>query len=95
MIDRIFGSATICPTAPTGAQTPLLHIAQYVTWGVLAIFVLAVVVAVGAIVAGRMFGLQHASKVGMVSAVVVVVSAIAYVSLPGILTSILGGGCIG
>ena len=52
------------------------------------------VVAIGAIVAGRIFNMPHASKVGIVSIFVVVLAAIAYMVLPGIVDSILGTGCI-
>jgi hypothetical protein len=49
------------------------------------LFVIAVVVAIGAIVAGRLFSMPHASKVGVVSIVVVFLYAIAYMVLPGLI----------
>ena len=52
------------------------------------------VVGVGAIVAGRLFSMPHASRVGVISVVVVFVAAIAYLILPGMLTGLLGVGCI-
>ena len=58
------------------------------------LFVIAVVIAIGAIVAGRLFSMPHASKVGVVSIVVVFLSAIAYMVLPGLIDSLLGSGCI-
>lgn len=57
-------------------------------------FLLAIIVGVGAIVAGRLFSMPHASRVGVISVVVVFVAAIAYLVLPGMLTGLLGVGCI-
>ena len=55
---------------------------------------LAALAAVKAIVAGRLFGMPHASKVGIISVVIVFVAAIAYLTLPGMLATLLGAGCI-
>ena len=85
----------ICPTAPAGAQKYVDQIISYVLWGVGILFVVALVVAVGAIVAGRVFSMPHASKVGVISIVVVFICAIAYLVLPGMLMAIMGSGCIG
>jgi hypothetical protein len=70
------------------------QITGYVLWGVGILFVIAVVVAIGAIVAGRLFSIPHASKVGVVSIVVVFIAAIGYLVLPGMLAALLGTGCI-
>jgi hypothetical protein len=67
----------------------------YVLWGVLILFGLGVIVAIGAIVAGRLFSMPHASKVGVISIVVVFVAALAYLIVPGVLDAILGSGCLG
>lgn len=85
----------ICPVAPGNAQTYVDQITGYVLWGVGVLFVVAIVVAVGAIVAGRLFSMTHASRVGVISIVVVFLAAIAYLVLPGMLQSILNTGCIG
>ena len=81
----------ICPVAPGNAQRYVDQITGYVLWGVGMLFVIAVVIAIGAIVAGRLFSMPHASKVGVVSIVVVF---IAYMVLPGLIDSLLGSGCI-
>ena len=52
------------------------------------------IVAIGAIIAGRVFGMPHASKVGVISVVVVFICAVAYLVLPGMVNGILGNGCI-
>ena len=80
----------VCPVAPGDAQKYIDQITGYVLWGVGVLFLLAIVVGVGAIVAGRLFSMPHASRVGVISVVVVFVAAIAYLILPGMLT----GGCI-
>jgi hypothetical protein len=87
-------AAKVCPKAPPGAEGPTNEITGYVLWGVIALFGIAVIVAIGAIVAGRVFGMPHASKVGVISIVVVFVCAVAYLVLPGMVDGILGKGCI-
>jgi hypothetical protein len=46
-------------------------------------------------VAGKIFGMQHASKAGVIGLAVAVLAAVAYQVAPGIIVSILGSGCIG
>ena len=84
----------VCPKAPPGAVGPTNELTGYVLWGVGILFVIGLVVAVGAILGGRIFSMPHASKVGVVSIVVVFVSAVAYLALPSMLDGILGSGCI-
>ena len=86
--------AQVCPKAPPGAVGPTNEITSYVLWGVIVLFGLGIVIAIGAIIAGRVFSLPHASKVGVISVVVVFACAIAYLVLPGMLNGILGKGCI-
>ena len=87
-------AAKVCPQAPPGAVGPTNEITGYVLWGVIILFGLGIIIAIGAIIAGRVFSLPHASKVGVISVVVVFACAIAYLVLPGMLTGILGKGCI-
>ncbi|MGL5825278.1 MAG: hypothetical protein ACRCYU_10750 [Nocardioides sp.] len=87
-------AAEVCPKAPPGAVGPTNDITSYVLWGVGVLFGLAIIVGIGAIIAGRVFALPHASKVGVISVVVVFACAIAYLALPGMLSGILGRGCI-
>lgn len=87
-------AAQVCPKAPPGAVGPTDEITSYVLWGVIVLFGLGIVIAIGAIIAGRVFSLPHASKVGVISVVVVFACAIAYLVLPGMLNGILGKGCI-
>ena len=84
----------ICPKAPPGAQQYADDITGYVLWGVIALFGVGVVIAIGAIVAGRVFNMPHASKAGIVGIFVVILAAFLYVIAPPIVDSILGNGCI-
>ena len=85
----------ICPVAPPGAQQYADQLTGYVLWGVLALFVVGVVIALGAVVAGRIFGMPHASRAGVIGVVVVFIAAIAYMVLPSMVAAITGSGCIG
>ena len=87
-------AAQVCPKAPPGAVDPVNEITAYVLWGVVVLFGFGVVIGIGAIVGGRIFSMPHASKVGVVSIVVVFTAAIGYLILPGMLDGILGKGCI-
>jgi hypothetical protein len=84
----------VCPLAPPGAQTYVDQLTGYVLWGVLALFAVGAIIGIGAIVAGRLFQMPHASKAGIVSLVILAVAAIFYMIGPAILHGILGTGCI-
>ena len=84
----------VCPKAPPGAVAPTNTLTGYVLWGVVTLFVIGIVIAIGAVLGGRIFSMPHASKVGVVSIVVVFVSAVAFLALPSMLDGILGSGCI-
>lgn len=84
----------VCPVAPGNAAQYVDQITGNVLWAVGVLFILAIVVGIGAIVAGRLFGMPHASKVGIISLVVVFVAAIAYLTLPGMLAALMGSGCV-
>lgn len=93
-IGRFYQLAAVCPKAPPGAQTYVNDITGYIQWAVLAIFAAGVIVAIGAIAAGRMFGMPHASKMGIVSAVVVFLAAIGYMVAPAMIEGVTGKGCV-
>lgn len=86
--------ARVCPQAPPGAQVHVDNILGYVLWGVGILFFLGLIIGVGAIAGGRMFGMPHASTGGIIGLVIVFISVIAYLILPGILESMLGSGCV-
>lgn len=84
----------VCPVAPPGAQQYADQLMGYVLWAVIAMFILGIVVGIGAIVGGRIFGMPHASKAGVVGLVMVFVAVIAYLILPGIVRAMTGSGCV-
>lgn len=84
----------VCPVAPPGAQVYADQLMGYVLWGVIALFGLGVVVSIGAIVAGRVFGMPHASKAGIVGIAMVFLAVILYLVLPGLVTTMTGSGCV-
>lgn len=84
----------ICPVAPPGADKYADQITGYVLWGVIALFGVGVIVMVGAIVAGKVFSMPHASKAGVVGLFVILLAVVAYLVAPGIVQSMLGRGCI-
>lgn len=85
----------VCPVAPPGIQVYVDQITGYVLFGVIALFLVAAAVSIGGIVVGKIFGMQHASKAGVIGLAVAVLAAVAYQVAPGIIASILGSGCIG
>lgn len=94
MITALLVPLEVCPVAPPGAQVYADQITGYVLWGVGLLFVIGIVVSIGAIVAGRIFSMPHSSKVGIVSIFVTLLSGTAYMVMPSIIASILGNGCI-
>jgi ABC-type dipeptide/oligopeptide/nickel transport system permease subunit len=84
----------VCPKAPPGAQEYADDVMGYVLWGVGIVFFLGLVIAIASLVAGRIVNMPHATKMGIVGIVMVIVGAIAYVVAPGIVNGILGNGCI-
>ncbi|WP_162802898.1 hypothetical protein [Ornithinimicrobium avium] len=86
--------AAVCPQAPPGAQVHVDTILGYVLWGVGILFFLGLIIGVGAIAGGRMFGMPHASTAGIIGLVIVFIAVIAYLILPGILDAMLGSGCV-
>lgn len=94
LLDSASPLAAVCPKAPGNAQLYIDDITSYVMWGVLAVFAIGILVSIGGVVAGRMFGMVHASKTGMVGGIVVFVAAIAYMVVPAMIEGIVGRGCL-
>lgn len=84
----------VCPVAPPGAQVYADQLMGYVLWGVGILFTLGIVVGIGAVVGGRIFGMPHASKAGVVGLAMVFVAVIGYLILPGIVRAMTGNGCV-
>ena len=84
----------VCPVAPPGAQQYADQLMGYLLWGVGILFILGVIVGIGATVAGRVFSMPHASKAGVVGIVLVFAAIIGYLVLPGIVRAMTGSGCV-
>ena len=84
-----------CPVAPPGAQQYADQLTGYVLWGVLALFIVGVVVSIGGIAMGRILSMPHASKAGVVGIFVVFIAAVMYTVVPSMIASITGSGCVG
>lgn len=84
----------VCPSAPGDAQVYVDQLTGYVLWGVISIFVIALVVSIGAIVLGRVLGMKHMMMGGVIGLGVLFIVAIVYLVFPGVVMGILGSGCI-
>ena len=85
--------AKICPIAPPGAQQYADQLMGYVLWGIGLLFILGVVVGIGATVAGRAFAMPHASSRGAIGVAVAVIMAILFVTITAVITGVIGSGC--
>jgi bacteriorhodopsin len=86
-------AAGVCPKAPPGMQQYQDQVTSWVKWGVLGLIVIAAVVSIGSILIGRIFSHPHASRYGAMGLGIVVICAILYVTVLGILGGITGSGC--
>ncbi len=84
----------VCPKAPPGMTPFKDDVMGWTAWGVLALIGIAGLVSIGAIVMGRIFAHPHASRAGAVGLAVIVVAAILYVTIGGVLDGITGSGCV-
>ena len=83
----------VCPQAPPGMQAYTNQIEGWVKWGVLALIIMAALVSIGSILVGRIFSHPHASRYGAMGLGVVLLAAVLYVTVLGILGGITGSGC--
>lgn len=89
----IQAGAGVCPQAPPGMQAYTNQIEGWVKWGVLALIIMAALVSIGSILVGRIFSHPHASRYGAMGLGVVLLAAVLYVTVLGILGGITGSGC--
>jgi hypothetical protein len=88
------GLGTVCPKAPSKEmQTFADELLGWVAWGVLALILIAALVSIGSILAGRIFAHPHGSRYGAIGLTVTVISAVLYVTVPAVLAGIVGSGC--
>jgi len=89
----VHAAAAVCPKAPPGMQTYSDQVTSWVKWGVLALIIVAALVSIGSILIGRIFSHPHASRFGAMGLGIVVLAAILYVTILGVLAGITGSGC--
>ena len=79
LVSHVFGLVPllipleVCPKAPPGAQKYADDVMGYVLWGVGIVFFLGLVIAIASLVAGRIVNMPHATKMGIVGIVMVIV----------------------
>lgn len=88
-------AAPICPKAPAGLQAYADDLTGNVKWGILIIMGIAALVSLGSILIGRIFSHPHASRAGTMGLAVVILVAIGYVVILGMIGGITGTGCTG
>ncbi|WP_232550080.1 hypothetical protein [Propioniciclava soli] len=85
----------ICPTLPDAATAAVNEMSGYVLGGVAILFGLAIIIGIGAILVGRIFGIPHVTKAGVMTLVVTAIVAIALPVVYAIVMGLRGTGCIG
>ena len=85
----------ICPVAPTGVSVYTDQISGMVLWVIIWLFGIATLVSVGAILVGRATHSPHLSKGGIIGLAGVMMLAVVLMGGYGMLTGILGDGCVG
>jgi len=83
----------VCPVAPPGMQDYQNQVIGWIKWGVIGLLTAAALVSLGSILVGRIFSHPHASRFGAMGLAVVVVCAILFVTILGIVAGIVGNGC--
>jgi hypothetical protein len=84
----------VCPQAPSvEMQNFADELKGWVAWGVLSLILIAAIVSIGSILAGRIFAHPHGSRYGAIGLTVTVICAVLYVTVPAVLAGIIGSGC--
>jgi len=86
-------AAGVCPVAPPGMQNYQDQVVGWIKWGILGLLIAAALASIGSILVGRIFSHPHASRYGAMGLAVVVICAILYVTILGIVAGIVGTGC--
>lgn len=87
-------AAEICPKPPPGAETHVRTLESYGLWFVIAGFTIAFLACIGLMLVGRSIKNPHMVQGGAVGLVAVFIIAIVFLAFPGILSSMLGKGCV-
>jgi hypothetical protein len=85
--------ASVCPQAPPGMQQYQDQLIGWVKWAVIGLLALGALVSLAGILVGRLFSHPHASRAGAMGLAVVVLCAILFVTILGVVNGIVGTGC--
>lgn len=85
--------AGVCPQAPPGMQQYQDQLVGWVKWAVIGLLTLGALVSLAGILIGRLFSHPHASRAGAMGLAVVVLCAILFVTILGVINGIVGTGC--
>lgn len=86
--------ATVCPVAPAGAAAPVNELTGNMLWFLKIAFPTAIAVCILLIVAGRMANARVLVGVGAGGIAIVFLCGIGFLVLPGMISGMVGGGCI-
>ncbi len=80
----------VCAKAPTGVEKYADLLLGWVKWGVAAVIIGAGFISVAALVIGKLGSMSRAAQMGASGLVYSVLAAVAYVTIYGILSAIVG-----
>jgi len=83
----------VCATAPPGVDAYTDMLIGWVKYGVAALIIAGAFISVGAMVVGKFGSMSRAAQMGASGLVWSIIAAIAYVTIYGILSAIVGKGC--
>lgn len=87
-------SMKVCPVAPPGADHAANQIQANIEWFTIRAFIFGGLIGLAAIIAGRMMGMPHFAKGGLITIIVAFICGLAYFVVPGMIGGTTGSGCI-
>jgi hypothetical protein len=84
------GINNVCAKAPTGVEKYADLLLGWVKWGVAAVIIAAGFISVGALVVGKVGSMSRPAQLGASGLIFSVLAAVGYVTIYGILNSIVG-----
>ena len=87
-------STQVCPVAPGDAQQYTDELTGNALWFVIMMFGVALLISTGFVLAGKIGNSPRLVAVGVGGYVVTFLVAVAFLIFPGILSDMLGAGCI-
>lgn len=83
----------VCPHAPAGVDPYVKDVLGWVKYGVIAIIIGAGFASCGAMIIGKIGSMGRTAQIGASGLFWTVIGAIAFVTIYGILSAIVGNGC--